>query len=249
MRLMLKTLLPAVLLLTTASHAAAQTADELVEKSLAATGGRAALAKLTSRSTTGKITVSTPNGDFSGTIEAVNESPNKVRTLITLDLSAAGMDKMTIEQRFNGTSGYAMNSMQGDSEITGAQIENMRNSVFPTPFVGYKERGAKIEVKGKQKIGDRDAYELVITPSAGSPSHVFLDAESYLAIRAVIVVSAPEVGTVEQTTDFSDFRDVDGVKVPFRLKASSAMQNYTIDITKVEHNLKIDPALFEKTSK
>ena len=32
----------------------------------------------------------------------------------------------------------------------------------------------------------------------------------------------------------------------FQLKAMSAVQNYTINITKVEHNIRIDEALFSK---
>jgi hypothetical protein len=66
--------------------AAAQTADEIVEKHLAAIGGRAALSKLTSRMMAGTIAISTPAGEFSGPIEIWNQAPNKVRTLINLDL-------------------------------------------------------------------------------------------------------------------------------------------------------------------
>ena len=82
--------------------AAAQTADEIVEKHIAALGGRAVLGKLTSRVITGTFTVSTPAGEFSGPIEVSNQAPNKVRTLIKLDLTAVGVGQMTIDQRFDG---------------------------------------------------------------------------------------------------------------------------------------------------
>jgi hypothetical protein len=51
---------------------------------------------------------------------------------------------------------------------------------------------------------------------------------------------------VEQTIEFLDYREVDGVKIPFRLAASSSVQNYTITFTKVEHNVRIDETLFSK---
>lgn len=38
----------------------------------------------------------------------------------------------------------------------------------------------------------------------------------------------------------------DGLKVAFRLVATSSVQNYTITFTKVEHNQSIDPAIFSK---
>src|SRR5213593_1269087 len=87
------------LLLIWAHVAAAQTADEVVDNSLTAIGGRAALAKLKSRSTTGTITLSTPAGELSGTVETWNAAPNKVRTLIKVDLSALGAGQLVLDQR------------------------------------------------------------------------------------------------------------------------------------------------------
>jgi|SRR5262245_56067357 len=229
-----------------AAAAAAQTADEIVEKSLAAAGGRAALEKLTSRSTHGTITVSTPGGDVSGTIEVLNQAPNKSRTLITLDLSSLGAGSVVIDNRFDGTAGYSMDSMRGNRDITGSQLANLRNSYFPSPLLNYKERGTGIELKGKEKVGDRDAYSLILTPKDGPVVHIFIDAESYLADRTVVTLDVPEVGSVEQTTDFVDYREVDGVKLPFSFKGSSAVQTFFVSVKTIEHNVKIDPALFAR---
>jgi len=55
----------------------AQTADEIIEKHLAAAGGRAVLSKLTSRIATGTISITTPVGELKGTIEVYNKKPNK----------------------------------------------------------------------------------------------------------------------------------------------------------------------------
>ena len=246
MRSTLRTSFVAACLLVCASAAQAQTVDEIIEKSLAASGGREALARLTSRTTTGTMTVSTPGGEFNGTIEVTTQAPNKLRTLVKIDLSAVGMGTAVVDQRSDGTSAYALDSMLGDHPITGNQLDNMRNAIFPSPFLDYQKRGTKILLGGKEKVGDRDAYALSITPAAGSVTRVFIDAETYLPLRTITNVEVPQVGMVEQTTDFSDLRDVDGVKVPFRLTNTSSVQNFTMIVTKVEHNLKIDPALFVK---
>src|SRR6185295_12160740 len=95
----------AILVLGWTGLAHAQTADEIVEKHLAAIGGRAALAKLKSRTMTGTITVSTPGGDISGPVELVAQAMNKSRMLIKLDLSALGAGQMVFDQRFNGETG------------------------------------------------------------------------------------------------------------------------------------------------
>src|SRR5215467_11190403 len=59
--------------------AAAQTADDIIEKDLAALGGRTALSNLRSRSMKGTITGFTPVGDLTGPVEILNEVPNKSR--------------------------------------------------------------------------------------------------------------------------------------------------------------------------
>jgi outer membrane lipoprotein-sorting protein len=237
----------AAVVLLAASNAAAQTADEVAEKVIAATGGREALGKIQSRSTSGTMAISTPGGDIAGTIEVLNARPNRSRTLITLDLSAMGAGSMVLDQRFDGTTGYAIDSMRGNHEITGGQLALMKENAFPSPLLDYKERNTKLELTGKEKVGDRDALVLTVTPAAGPPSRLSIDSQTYLPIKSVVTVNVPEAGgDVEQTIEFSDYRDVDGVKVPFVLKGSSAVQNFTITASTVLHNVKIDEALFSK---
>ena len=246
MRVAATRLLLAVSILSASVAASAQTVDEIIEKNLAALGGRAALGKITSRSTTGTITVSTPNGNISGTIEVFNQAPNKSRTLINLDLTPLGGQSVVVDNRFDGTSGYAMDSMRGNTDMSAGQIASLRNSIFPTPLLNYKESGTKIALAGMEKVADREAYALTITPATGPVAHLFVDARSYLPVKTVVTIELPDIGSVEQTLEFADYRDVDGVKVAFGLKGSSTVQTFFAVITKVEHNVKIDPALFVK---
>jgi photosynthetic reaction center cytochrome c subunit len=236
----------AVAVLASARMALAQTADDIVEKTLTAQGGRAAMEKISSRSMKGTIAMTSPAGDLPGTIEVLNQAPNKVRTLLNLDLTAAGAGTVTVDQRFDGTNAYATNSMQGDTQVTGDRLETLRNNAFPSPFLGYKDRGTKIVLAGKEKVGDKDAYVLSVTPPTGPASRVWIDAESYLPVKTSTTIDTPETGPLEQTIEFADYRDVDGVKVPFKLSATTAVQSYTVKVTSVEHNVKIDPALFAK---
>jgi len=235
------------LLMRFAQAVSAQTADDIIEKSLAAMGGRAALEKITSRTMAGTVTVSTPAGDISGPIEVIAQAPNKSRTLITLDLSSFGAGRMVVDQRFNGTSGYVLDTLQGNRDISGGQLEAMRNNSFPSPYLNYKETGTTVELSGKEKLGDREAFLLVMKPKSGPVARQYIDAESYLLVRFVIKVDVPQVGgELEQTTELLDYRDVDGVKVPFHIKNSSAVQTTDLVITKVEHNTTLDQAQFSK---
>jgi hypothetical protein len=225
----------------------AQTADEVIDRSLAAIGGRAALGKLKSRLTTGTITLAMPVGDIEGSIELLNAAPNKSRSLIKADLSALGAGQLVLDQRFDGNSGYMMDTLQGNRDITGNQLDNMRNGSFPNPLLNYKQMGTTVQLGGKAKVGERDAYLVIFEPASGSVVREYIDAESYLPVRVVVKMDVPQLGReIEQTTDLLDYREVDGVKLPFVLKATSPVQNYTISVAKVEHNIRVDETLFSK---
>jgi outer membrane lipoprotein-sorting protein len=234
------------LIVLPASRARAQTADEVVEKYLTAIGGRAALGKVTSRTTTGTISVTTPAGDLTGTIELYNKAPNKVRTVVKIDASSLGVGQILQDQRFDGTAGYTIDSLNGNRDLTGDQLEAMRSSTFPTPLLQYKQDGARAELLGKEKVGDKDAYVLRFTPKTGPVSRQFMDAETYLLVKSVATVNVPQLGTIEQTVELSDYRDVDGVKVPYHMRSVNQVQAVTITFEKVEHNKAIDDGSFAK---
>lgn len=246
MKTLIRLVIVASVLLAPARAAVAQTADEIIDKHIAAIGGRAALAKLTSRVISGTFTVSTPAGEFSGPIEVWNQAPNKTRTLINLDLSGVGAGKVVIDQRFDGTTGYAIDSLQGNRDITGDQLEGMRNGYFPTPFIDYKQHGLSVELGAKEKVGEREAFVLVVKPKTGPAVKNYIDATTFLMIRQVVTLDVPPVGPFEQTTDFSDDKDVDGIKVPHKLVSSSSLQTFSVTVTKVEHNGALDQTQFVK---
>jgi hypothetical protein len=248
MRILSRRLAAVSIVLASAQAASAQTADEVITKSIAALGGRAAFAKVKTRSTVGTITLQTPAGEVTGSVELLNATPNKSRSLIKADLTSLGVGQLVLDQRFNGTVGYALDSLQGNREITGNQLDNLRNNSFPHPFLTYKELGLAVQLAGKEKVGDRDAFVLVFEPTSGSVVRQHIDAETYLPLRSVVKVEVPQLGgrQIEQTTEFHDYRDVDGIKLPFEIRSSSPIQNFTIAITKVEHNVAVDDALFSK---
>ena len=221
-------------------------ANDVIERSLTALGGRAAHAKLQSRSATGTIVLSTPAGDIAGTLELLNAAPNKTRTLLKADLSALGAGELVVDQRFDGNAGYVLDSLQGNREITGNQLDNMRNSSFPHPFMNFRDRGTSAKLADKESVGGPDAYVVVFDPVTGSQVRNYIDAETYLPIKTVITTDLPQLGQVEQTTEFFDYKDVDGVKIPFRIKTSSSIQSITITFTNVEHNVKVDESVFVK---
>jgi hypothetical protein len=230
--------------------APAQTVDEIIEKHLAASGGRAALSKLTSRTSTGKVTLGTPVGDLSGTVEIFNKAPNKQRTLVKIDASAFGGGEVINDQRFDGTTGYVIDSFNGNRELAGGQLDALKQAArFPTPFLDYKDAGVQMTLSGREKVGSGEAYVLVtMSPSAASfSSRAFIDTESLLLVKVAMMVNVPQLGgDIEQVTEFSDFRDVDGVKLPFVIRSTNPAQTVTVTFATITHNQTVDDASFAK---
>ena len=238
--------LTAIVLLV-ASAASAQTADEVIEKCITAMGGRATLEKVKTRIMTGELTIGTPAGDIAGTVEMYGALPNKQRTVIKADLSKLGAGQLVIDQRFDGTNGYAMDTLQGNRDITGNQLDNMKAQSFPHPFLNYKAMGASATLGAKEQIDGRDMFVLNLEPPIGSPVKTFIDAETYLPARTILTTDMPQIGKIEQTLDVSDFRAVDdGTRMPFKMRLSNPQNVITMTFTKVETNPALDDKMFVK---
>jgi hypothetical protein len=233
--------------LTVPRPALAQSADEIIEKHLAAAGGRDVLGKLTTRTATGTISLTTPVGELMGTIEVYSKKPNKQRTVIKLDLTTLGGGPIVTDQRFDGTTGYLVDPINGNRAVEGTQLDAMRSGSFPTPLLNYKELGASLALSGREPIGGKEAFVMRFTPKAGPPVRMFIDSTTFMLVRTVITLNVPQLGgDIDQVVEFSDFRDVDGVKVPFVTKSTNSVQAITATMTSVKHNVAIEDAAFAK---
>lgn len=227
--------------------AQALTADQIIEKHLAAVGGRERLSKLTTRRATGTMSIGTPMGDLSGPVEMMAKSPNKMRATISVDMSALGAaGTMVIDQYFDGTTGLMGNSMQGDTPMSGDELESAKNTFFPSPLLNYKEHGFTVALQPNEKVNDRDAYVLLVTPKTGPAERMFFDTQTFMLVRTVSRINHPQLGQVDQVSEASDYRDVDGVKAAFQVVQSAGGQIIAMKFTKIENNVDIPDSVFVK---
>ena len=213
---------------------AGQSADDIVSKHLAAKGG---LDKLKSVSTIRQTTEMSREGTTMRMVVAAKR-PNLARQ----ELTVSGQ---TIVQIFDGTNAWMINPLAGSTEpvaLTGPEADLTREqATFDSPLVDYKTRGTTVELVGTEEVGGRRAHHLKVTSKSGQIQHTYIDTETFLESR--VMTETPK-GTVDQY--FSDFRDVDGVKIPFAIKTSvAAMGAIDIKVLKVEINPALDDALFK----
>jgi len=166
--------------------------------------------------------------------------------VLSLDLAAVGgPGTLTIEQIFDGVAGWSLNPMQGDQEITGTQLENMRNNFFPSPFLS-KDSPDKLELLPRETVEGKQWIVMKITRPSGNIVTIYFDPATYLVARTVTAVDNPMGGTMQQSSESQDYRTVDGIKVPFTIINANELQTLTIKLSKVEQNVAIDDAMFKK---
>lgn len=218
----------------------AQTAEELIEKNLKATGGRDKMEAVKSFRMTGKM--KSPQGILPMVMEY--KKPDKLRSEVTIQGA-------TMIQVLNGQEGWMVAPFMGKmgpekmpaEDVRQAQEQMARESF--DMLLRYKERGEVIEYVGKEDVQGKPAYKLKMTPKSGEPGYLYLDAGSYLLVKTTGKTSLQ--GQVMETDSIrSDYKEVGGVlfahSVDTGLKGMP--ERMLLTFSQIEVNPAIDEARF-----
>jgi outer membrane lipoprotein-sorting protein len=215
----------------------ALTAEQVIDKSIEAVGGRAAMEKLSS--TWAKGTMEFTTQQMKGTMELFAKSPNK--QLVVMDLESVG----EIKQGFDGEVAWGQSPSGEIAETTGAPLDDMkRNAVF-NAALKWRDLYPKTELTGQETLGDRKVYVIRLTTATGKTSTRYYDAETFYLLRENGSRETPQ-GTMDIKADFADYREVNGIKAPFLIKQSMAMGEIVLKIAEMKNNVEIADAKFSK---
>lgn len=229
-----------------ARAAFAQSVDDIVARNLQAKGGLEKIKAIQSVKQTAHVLSS--GQDQPTTITMYGKRPNWTRQEMVLPVP--GGATVTVVSAFDGTTAWGINPAMGmtsPTAIEGPQADMVKAQAdFDGPFVNYKEKGTKIEFVGTEPLGTRRVYHLKITDKTGQVTQAYLDAETALEVKTVRMV--PPIGIVEQ--ELSDYRDVNGLKLPFAIKSSAGgMMLASVTVDTVEFNVPLADALFKLPGK
>jgi len=230
-----------VIAVTAASPGGAQeklpTVQQVLDKYVAALGGKAAIQKTKSRITTGTFEI--PEDGTRGTVTFYAKAPNKRR--YTIDVPGFGQ----IDQCFDGTTGWASNPQMGVRDLSAAELAQERISAdfysplnIATAFTG-------LAVRGRERMGEQETIVLEGKESTGGPRVMYFDAATGLLIR-VTVVRESEGSPVTVENYLEDYREVDGVKVAHRLIQVQPQFRIVTQVTEVKNNAPVDDAVFAR---
>lgn len=220
-----------------AAPALPQKVDPILDRYGRAIGGRAAWEKLTSQVMMGTIQI--PSMNLSGTIMIHQKAPDKFMSAVIINGAA-------FQQGFDGIQGWTNDPKNGLREQTGPELaEAKRGADFLHAFKMGRVY-TKIVVAGEEKIGERDTWVLEATaPEGGDPTRMYFDTHSGLLLR-VISQNHDADGVTPLREDFDDYREVDGVKVPFEWRETNGDTTYTLTFSEVHHDVELSDSEFAR---
>jgi photosynthetic reaction center cytochrome c subunit len=216
----------------------APTADQIFDKYIRALGGAQRVGMLTSFVAKGSSAGYGPEG--TRPVEIYAKAPNQRAAII----HTANGDSTTV---YDGRSGWIaaplrpvpVLAMSGGA-LEGAKVD--AELAFPGRI---KDILGRWRVGFSTTINDREAQVVQGTMAGGALVTLYFDSESGLLTR-VVRYSDSAVGRTPTQTDYSDYREIAGVKMPFRFTVSWLDGKENFELTEIQPNVPIDAARFAR---
>ena len=217
------------------AQAAIPTADDILNKYVTALGGQAAIDRVKTRVMTGTYTAA--NG-MTANFQVDQAAPDKFHLTFTLPQGA-------MERGFNGSAGWEKGP-RGVTDLGGPQLADMKAAFGLFTDVNLKGQFTRMTVR-KDRVGDRDVYVIGAAAADGHRERLYFDAETGLLLSRTSATQTP-IGVIPQETNFEDYRDVDGMKVPIAIRTLTVDQQTTATrkYSEIKANAPVNDAIFNK---
>ena len=224
-----------VTLATPLSPAHAQTADDVLQKHIAAIGGTEKWNSITSMKMVGTM-------NFGGVELGMTETLVSDKAL-RMDISAMGMSGFTI---ITPTEGWMYMPFQpGMDKVMPVPKEQVEASKTKLNMKGaYLTDRSKIktaEMLGRDSVNATPCYKLKLCDLDGNYQVAYFDASTYYLLRSEMKVKVQDQEQ-EVSASFSDFRKLpEGIVVPMTISADQGDVNFKT----IEVNKPIDDSVFK----
>lgn len=210
-----------------AVRAQALTAQQVLEKALVALGGRENLAKIQTRWATGKVEAK----GVTGTYQLWAKAPDRLKTRLDISIQH-------VERGFDGNEGWEKRTSV--RELSESELERLRQRALFNPLLSYLNAGTPVELKGKKQLPGAEAYSIQFSPKGEPFVTFYFDTASFLLLR-----EDHQLEDQLLKISYSDYRQLNGVVVPFSVKEESTGQTLSIKFDDYKLNVPLDDSLFK----
>lgn len=210
--------------------------NQVLDRYQQAIGGKDAIDNITSYKLKGTFDVA----GLRGTIEGWRKEPNKTLSVIkfprigTLKKGFDGEDRwiQTPAGTVTDSSPQAIAEVERDAEVY--SVAKIRG-LYDTMKLGTLAR-----------LNGRDMHVIEGKPAQGPAEKLFFDAENGLLVRWDMARRQPKRGTVFVKVYPEDYRDLTGVKVPFRIRFVFESFTFAVQLDELQYNVPVDDAVFRR---
>jgi photosynthetic reaction center cytochrome c subunit len=212
-------------------------ADQVFEKYLQALGGPQRLAGLTSFAGKGTY-IGFETEQTKVPVEIFAKAPLQRATVVHMTVG----DKVTL---YDGRAAWIAGSDKPLPlmSLTGGNLDGAKIDALVAFPAQLKQAFSQWQV-GATAIDDREVHVLRGTNPRQLPVNFYFD-QSGLLVRVVRFVDTA-VGRVPTQIDYNDYREVSGVKMPFKWTVTWTNGQSTTELSEVQPNVSIDAARFSR---
>jgi photosystem II stability/assembly factor-like uncharacterized protein len=223
------------------SVAHAVTVDEIITRNIEARGGVAKLKAIRSLRLTGKYLAGADAG-LEMAWGSLGKRPARIRTEVTLQ-------GLTAVDAFDGREGWRVQPFGGRRDAVRASADDARTQAqdadLDGPLVDWRAKGHLVEYLGTEDVDGTSTHKLRVNLKGGDIQYLYLDGESFLAIRSLDV---HKVRGAEQTseTDYGNYAQVAGVWMPWSIESGEkgGPRTSRVVVERAEVNVAADDGLF-----
>ena len=241
-------------------------AEQVIEKNIAARGGLQAWRSVQSLSMSGKMEAGgneSPTrlvpGVRTGGVQLPKRPAQQTQLPFRLEMKRARKSRLEIDfhgatavQVFDGTHGWKLRPFLNRHEVESFTADEMKaaslQSDLDGPLVDYTAKGTKVELEGSEKVEGQEAYRLKLTFQTGEVRRVWIDASTFLEVK--IEGTPRRLDGVNHSVEvyYRDYRTVGGLKMPYltETKVQGVKQTEKIEVEEVAVNARVDDSRFAK---
>ncbi len=187
-----------------------QSVDDIIDQYINARGGNDKLASIKSLYMEGSREMMGNEVDVK--VTKVDGKLNRV------DFAFGSNSGYTIITPDKGWSYIPMRSDKAE-EIPQERLKTMQDQMdIAGPLVDYASKGYKAALQGKDTVNGKDAWKILLTGSNGKEETFYIDTSSHLLVQtrqmAEVGARRNNSGPTEVITDYSDYKDFDGIMFP-----------------------------------
>lgn len=234
-------MLLAIVVMAQAHHVeATPTADQILERYVKAIGGEEAWRKLSSR--VSKLSIVIPESNANIQIESFAKAPNKRVT--NAEVTIGDHVVIDVSNGSNGNEAWSLNLGEGGfRKLIGTELATEKRDALFYRELELRKLFPKMTVKGTVDVEKHKTYCIEAVPEIGNPELWYFDVETGLLVRMDYDYVRIGSGMAREEVRYDDYREVDGIKLPFAFRFASNKSLMKVD--EVRHNIPIADSVFD----